>query len=91
MLITSIFNDFQWSRGGSTPDPYVTLSVAKISHNSNIVYRTDSPVFEQGFTFLVSNPETDTLHIKVRYYHERKLLFLMLEIIYRMNQKSHTL
>lgn len=27
--------------------------------------RTDSPVWEQGFTFLVSNPENDTLQIKI--------------------------
>lgn len=27
--------------------------------------RTDSPVWEQGYTFLVSNPENDTLQLKV--------------------------
>lgn len=27
--------------------------------------RTSDPVWEQGFTFLVSNPETDTLYIRI--------------------------
>lgn len=27
--------------------------------------RSSDPVWEQGFTFLVSNPETDTLYIRV--------------------------
>lgn len=27
--------------------------------------RTERPVYEQGFTFLVSNPETDTIEFKV--------------------------
>lgn len=27
--------------------------------------RTERPVYEQGFTFLVNNPETDTVEFKV--------------------------
>lgn len=27
--------------------------------------RTDNPVWEQGFTFLVANPESDTLYVKI--------------------------
>ncbi|XP_075219377.1 extended synaptotagmin-like protein 2 isoform X2 [Lycorma delicatula] len=49
----------------SKPDPLMQLSVCKVTQNSNIVYRTDCPVYEQGFTFLVNNPETDTLHVKI--------------------------
>ncbi|XP_039297244.1 extended synaptotagmin-2 isoform X2 [Nilaparvata lugens] len=41
------------------------LSCCKTTHNSAVLYRTDCPVYEQGFTFLVNNPETDTLHLKV--------------------------
>lgn len=52
-------------RVGAKPDPSIQLSVAKTSHNSIVIYRTDCPVYEQGFTFLVHNPETDTLHLKV--------------------------
>ncbi|XP_073983469.1 extended synaptotagmin-like protein 2 isoform X2 [Rhodnius prolixus] len=50
--------------GGAQPDPMFQISVAKTTHQSNIQYRTDSPVYEQGFTFLVNNPEVDTLHLK---------------------------
>lgn len=49
----------------SKPDPILHVTVGKVTQNSNVVYRTDCPVYEQGFTFLVNNPETDTLHIKV--------------------------
>uniref|UniRef100_A0A1B6EBI7 Extended synaptotagmin-2 n=1 Tax=Clastoptera arizonana TaxID=38151 RepID=A0A1B6EBI7_9HEMI len=63
MVFVDSAKNLPWSR--ATPDAYINLSVAKTSHNSNVVYRTDSPVFEQGFTFLVNNPETDTLHIKI--------------------------
>ncbi|XP_046681836.1 extended synaptotagmin-2 isoform X2 [Homalodisca vitripennis] len=52
-------------KGGPKPDPMMYLTVGKISHTSHVVYRTDCPVFERGFTFLVNNPETDTLHIRV--------------------------
>lgn len=53
-------------RGGSPkPDPIMYLTVGKTTHNSHVVYRTDCPVYERGFTFLVNNPETDTLHIKL--------------------------
>lgn len=27
--------------------------------------RTDNPVWEQGFTFLVANPDSDTLYVKI--------------------------
>ncbi|BES97177.1 Hypothetical protein NTJ_09991 [Nesidiocoris tenuis] len=51
--------------GGAPPDPQVSLTLGKKTCLSNIQYRTDCPVYEQGFTFLVSNPETDTMHLKV--------------------------
>ncbi|KAF6204014.1 hypothetical protein GE061_002353 [Apolygus lucorum] len=51
--------------GGSPPDPQFSATVGKKTYLSNIQYRTDCPVFEQGFTFLVSNPETDTFHLKI--------------------------
>uniref|UniRef100_A0A1B6M122 Extended synaptotagmin-like protein 2a n=1 Tax=Graphocephala atropunctata TaxID=36148 RepID=A0A1B6M122_9HEMI len=52
-------------KGGPKPDPMMYLTVGKVTHNSHVVYRTDCPVYERGFTFLVNNPETDTLHIRV--------------------------
>lgn len=47
------------------PDPYVVLSVGKKSEQTAVQMRTDSPVWEQGFTFLVANPGNDTLHVRI--------------------------
>jgi len=35
--------------------------------------RSCDPVWEQGYTFLVSNPETGVLHIKVSYALFKKI------------------
>ncbi|XP_024084994.1 extended synaptotagmin-2 isoform X1 [Cimex lectularius] len=48
----------------TAPDPMFQISLAKTVKTSVIQYRTDNPVYEQGFTFLVHDPETDTLHVK---------------------------
>lgn len=47
------------------PDPYLVLSVGKKSEQTAVQMRTDSPVWEQGFTFLVANPGNDTLHVRI--------------------------
>lgn len=41
------------------------VSVGKKTEQTAVQMRTDSPVWEQGYTFLVANPENDTLQIKV--------------------------
>lgn len=53
------------ARQQSQPDPYMTLSVGKKTEQTSIQMRTDAPVWEQGFTFLVGNPDNDTLQLKV--------------------------
>ncbi|XP_014274129.1 extended synaptotagmin-2-B isoform X2 [Halyomorpha halys] len=50
--------------GNAPPDPVFHISVGKVTKQSQIIYRTEHPVFEKEFTFLVNNPETDTMHIK---------------------------
>ncbi|CAH1401611.1 unnamed protein product [Nezara viridula] len=50
--------------GNAPPDPVFHISVGKVTKQSPIIYRTEHPVFEKEFTFLVNNPETDTMHIK---------------------------
>lgn len=59
------FNLFQHARHQSNPDPYLVVSVGKKSEQTSVQMRTDSPVWEQGYTFLVANPENDTLQLKV--------------------------
>lgn len=53
------------ARQQSNPDPYLVLSVGKKTEQTGVQMRTDSPVWEQGFTFLVANPENDTLQLKL--------------------------
>lgn len=49
----------------SKPDPFAILSVGKSNQQTSAFKRTDVPVWEQGFMFLVANPENDTLQIRI--------------------------
>ncbi|XP_058821866.1 extended synaptotagmin-2 isoform X3 [Topomyia yanbarensis] len=53
------------ARQQSQPDPYLILSVGKKTEQTTPQMRTDAPVWEQGFTFLVNNPDNDTLQLKI--------------------------
>ncbi|CAG9575905.1 unnamed protein product [Danaus chrysippus] len=53
------------ARAQSRPDPYLVVTVGKKSENTGVQMRTDSPVYEIGYSFLVQNPEIDVLEIKV--------------------------
>ncbi|XP_041974230.1 NAD(P) transhydrogenase, mitochondrial [Aricia agestis] len=53
------------ARAQSRPDPYLTVTVGKKTENTAVQLRTDSPVYEIGYSFLVQNPEIDVLDIKV--------------------------
>lgn len=52
-------------RPQSNPDPYVLVSVGKREERTAVQMRNDQPVWEQGYTFLVSNPENDTIQFKI--------------------------
>lgn len=49
----------------SKSDPFVILRVGSVEHKTSSKKETDSPVWEQGFVFLVGNPEHDSLQIRV--------------------------
>lgn len=53
------------ARTQSKPDPFLTLSVGKVTEQTGVLKRTDIPVWEQGFSFLVANPENDTLQLRI--------------------------
>lgn len=53
------------ARPQSKPDPSVSVTLCKKTKTTAIQWRTDCPVYEQGYTFLVNNPEVDTMHVKV--------------------------
>lgn len=65
MLKAIFFDSKQQARQQSQPDPYLVLSVGKKTEQTSVQMRTDAPVWEQGFTFLVGNPDNDTLQLKV--------------------------
>lgn len=60
-----IHANVQQARAQSKPDPYLILSVGKKTEQTAVQMRTDSPVWEQGFTFLVANPDNDTLQLRI--------------------------
>lgn len=43
----------------------VRVTVGQTSQTTVAKLRTERPVYEQGFTFLVHNPEIDTVEFKV--------------------------
>ncbi|KAK3874658.1 hypothetical protein Pcinc_020410 [Petrolisthes cinctipes] len=47
------------------PDPFVRLLVGNSQKETTVRQRTNDPVFEEGFTFLVRNPRTQELKIEV--------------------------
>lgn len=47
------------------PDPFAKLTVANTERLTSVKKDTDTPVWEQGFTFLVVNPEHDTIQIQI--------------------------
>jgi len=53
------------ARPSKNPDPYTQLSIGKQQEVTAVQMRTSDPVWEHGFTFLVNNPESDSLFIKV--------------------------
>lgn len=58
-------SDLPQARAQSKPDPFAILSVGKTNYQTGAIRRTDAPVWEQGFSFLVSNPENDTIQVKI--------------------------
>ncbi|XP_066139999.1 extended synaptotagmin-2 isoform X1 [Euwallacea fornicatus] len=71
-LSTSLFTVFVDSaknlpqaRMSTKPDPYVTLRVGGTTQETAHIMRTIHPVWENGFTFLVANPENDSFYLNV--------------------------
>lgn len=55
----------QCLKGSKQPDAYLEASVGGKVERTGTLLRSSNPVWEQGFTLLVSNPETNTLHAKI--------------------------
>merc|ERR1719259_1270960 len=48
------------------PDPLVRIRVGNTSKDSSVRQRTNDPVFEEGFVFLVRSPLTQEVSLEVR-------------------------
>ncbi|XP_043251103.1 extended synaptotagmin-3 isoform X1 [Colletes gigas] len=69
-------------RGNKQPDVFLTASVGGDTKRTGTILRSCDPVWEQGFTFLVSNPETGVLHIKIT---DEKTTFIVGELSYNIS------
>ncbi|GLH00861.1 Extended synaptotagmin-2 [Gryllus bimaculatus] len=65
MVYIDSAKDLPGSQSSSKINPYVQLSLGHKQQQTPWKESTRCPVFEQGFTFLVGNPESDTLDIRV--------------------------
>ncbi|XP_044595358.1 extended synaptotagmin-2 isoform X1 [Cotesia glomerata] len=52
-------------RGSKQPDVYLEASVGNKTERTATMLRSCDPIWEQGFTFLVGNPETSSLNIRI--------------------------
>ncbi|XP_077471009.1 extended synaptotagmin-2-A [Stigmatopora argus] len=50
----------------SDPSPFVELRVGHKSEESKTRYKTDEPVWEEAFTFLIHNPRIQDLEVEVK-------------------------
>ena len=54
------------SRAAAEPSPLVRLALGNVKEATGCKYRTLDPVWEEGFSFSVSNPLTQSLTLEVR-------------------------
>ncbi|XP_061587943.1 extended synaptotagmin-2-A-like isoform X2 [Cololabis saira] len=50
----------------SDPNPFVHFTVGHKSDDSKIKYKTNEPLWEQTFTFLIHNPNSQNLEVEVK-------------------------
>lgn len=56
---------FKDARANKRPDPIVSITAGHETKTTGVQFKTSSPVYEQGFTFLIHNPQTDSFTLKV--------------------------
>ncbi|KAG5886715.1 hypothetical protein JTB14_030781 [Gonioctena quinquepunctata] len=52
-------------RVSSKPDSYIQLQLGRQFKHTNTIMRTTNPVWEESFIFLVGNPDSDYLNLKI--------------------------
>uniref|UniRef100_A0A7N8WHZ3 Extended synaptotagmin-like protein 2a n=1 Tax=Mastacembelus armatus TaxID=205130 RepID=A0A7N8WHZ3_9TELE len=57
---------FSGKKVTSDPNPFVQFRVGHKSFESKTKYKTNEPVWEEAFTFLIHNPKTQELEVEVK-------------------------
>ncbi|XP_059914703.1 extended synaptotagmin-2 isoform X2 [Gadus macrocephalus] len=57
---------FSGKKVSSDPNPFIQFRVGHKSFDSKIRYKTNSPVWEEAFTFLIHNPRAQELEVEVK-------------------------
>ncbi|XP_041927283.1 extended synaptotagmin-2 isoform X2 [Alosa sapidissima] len=57
---------FSGKKVTSDPSPFVQFTVGHKSYESKTRYKTNEPVWEEAFTFLIHNPKTQQLEVEVK-------------------------
>ncbi|XP_063973441.1 extended synaptotagmin-2 isoform X2 [Diachasmimorpha longicaudata] len=52
-------------RGSKQPDVFLEAAVGSKTERTSTMLRSCDPIWEQGFSFLVANPETNNLNIRI--------------------------
>lgn len=61
------------------------ITLGKNTQQTGVIMRTTDPVWEQGFTFMVANPESDSMYFKVM---DQKTGNEMGELVYQLTTLS---
>lgn len=64
--VLSVYLDSADNISQNYPDAFAILTVGNQKHLTSVKKATNAPIWERGFTFLVGNPEQDTLTINIR-------------------------
>ncbi|XP_032387814.1 extended synaptotagmin-2 isoform X4 [Etheostoma spectabile] len=76
----------------SVPNPFVQFTVGHKSYESKTRYKTNEPVWEEAFTFLIHNPKSQELGVEVKdEKHECSLGTLSLPLSRLLEAKDMTL
>ncbi|XP_042353725.1 LOW QUALITY PROTEIN: extended synaptotagmin-2-A [Plectropomus leopardus] len=76
----------------SDPSPFVQFTVGHKSYESKTRYKTNEPVWEEAFTFLIHNPKSQELEVEVKdEKHECSLGTLTLPLSHLLEAEDMTL
>lgn len=70
------------------PHPYLALTIGSVTQETKTKKHTTQADWEQGFTFLVSNPETDNLYLTVIDKHSDDVLDQQVYSIRNLSDKT---